>query len=180
MNTKSNLLRRMTIPLSLGMILLLAPILTAAQPADRGGPPPGPHMEWILERLDLTAEQEKAVQELFTKHHDAMLEGREQMCAARAALRDQIEAEELNEVAIREAAAAVAALEADRAVERARVHQQLRSILTPDQADQLQEMQREWRGRFGDCTEGGFGPHGPHGRRGRHGYGPGSRRGDTF
>lgn len=180
MNTKSNLVRRMTIPLSLAMILLLAPVLTAAQPAERGARYRGPHMEWVFERLDLTPEQETAVKELFDKHHEAMWDERDQMRAARRALHDQIQAEEFDEVAIREAAAVLAALEADRAVERARLHRQLRGILTPDQLEELQEMHRGRRGRFGDCMEGGYGPHGPHGRHGRHGYGPGPRRGDTF
>jgi Spy/CpxP family protein refolding chaperone len=182
MNTKSNLVRRMTTPLSLGMILVLAPVLTIAQPAERGAPLPGKgrHMERMIEALDLTPSQETAVRDLFTEHHEAMWDGRDQMREARRALHDQIQAEELDEVALREAAAAIAALEADRAVERARLHQQLRGILTPDQLEELQEMHRGRRGRFGDCMEGGYGPHGPHGRHGRHGYGPGPRRGGTF
>ncbi len=180
MNTRDNLVRRMTIPLTLGMILLLAPVLAAAQPSERGAPHRGPHMDWMLERLDLTAEQQKAVQELFDKHHGVMWQGQDEMRAARRALHEQIMAEDFDEVAIREAAAAIAALEADRAVERARLHQQLRGILTPDQLEELQEMHRGRHGRFGDCMEGGYGPCGPHGHRGRHGYGPGPRQDDTF
>jgi len=182
MKTTGNNLHRMTIPLSLGMILALASVLTPAQTEPGDAPPPGPgrRMERMIEGLDLTAAQEAAVKDLFRAHHDMMWDGREQMRAARTVLHERIHSGDFDEVAIREAAAAVAAIEADRAVERARLQRQLREILSPEQMDQLREMHRERRGRFGECMEGGFGPHGPHGHPGRHGRGPGPRHDDTY
>ncbi len=152
-----------------GVALLAAALPALAQPPARG--PHGPHdggpgfmdghrFEHLAERLDLSEGQRDALRQAL---EDGAAEGREArrgLFEARRALGEQIHAEVFEEAAIREAAAAVAAFEADLAVERARHAQEMRRILTPEQLAQLQEMREERRqsGRRGPRGRGFRGP----------------------
>lgn len=114
-------------------------------PAGPGGPDgaPGPHLERVLQRLDLSDDQWVAVQAVLDANRaDAMAQA-ESMQAAREVLRQAIHAEPLDEAAIRAAAADVATLEADGAVQRAQTLQAIRAELTDEQRAELNDILAE-------------------------------------
>ncbi len=130
------------LPLLLVLALATAPAL--AQPPgppghSRHGWAPGFPFERILESLNLTAEQHTAVDKIVSAQRGAAPAERERFMTARKALMEQVHAETFDEQAIRQAAAAVAALEADRAVEQAKTLGEIRAVLTPEQRTQLKE-----------------------------------------
>ena len=156
-----------------GLALLLAALPALAEPRGhgRGGGPGGPglmdghRLEHLALRLELSDGQREELRQAFADRFEAGAETRRALFEARRALGEQIHADSFDEAAIRQAAAAVAALEADMAVERARGAQQLRQILTPEQLAELEQM-RDERG------ERRFGRRGPRGPRGRGFDGP--------
>ena len=170
--------RRFVASVGLGTLLSLAPVLAAAPPPPPPEAPDGPpeydehegthgrfherFIERLTEKLDLTAEQSQAVDAAFQAQRQNWETNRPRMKAARETLEQRVHAETLDEKAIREAASAVAALQAERALDRARLHQTLRGILTPEQMERLRELHEERR----------EGPHGHHGPPGMHPRGP--------
>ena len=127
----------------------------------------GRMMDRIMERLELNEEQRAEVEAMMDARHDAMQANIDQLRTAREALFDAIHAAEFNETAIRDAAAAIATVEADLAVERGLGYQEFRKILTPEQQVTLDEMQKTLRVfHDGYGGRGGYGP-GPHGPKGR-------------
>ena len=150
-----------------GLALLVAALPAVGMPPDRGrGPGGGPgfqdghRLEHLALRLELSDGQREQLNEILAARFDAGFDARRAMFEARRTLEERIHAETLDEAAVRQAAAALAALEADAAVRRARHLQELRRILTPEQLAELEEM-REDRGRLS--------------RRGPRGRGPGGR-----
>ena len=131
----------------------------------RGGPGAmdGHRLEHLALRLELSDGQREELRAAFEERFEAGGEVRQSMFEARRTLHEAIHAETFDEAAIREAAAAVAALEADMAVERAKQAAKLREILTPEQLAKLEQMREERRG---------FGRRGPRGSRGRGFGGP--------
>ena len=160
MDRKTRLARLAPLAL-LTLMLCLVPTLGMAQ---RGGPPPGPPdpemmLDHMTERLDLSDQQRQGLAAVFAAHRESVRAEDEKMFAARKTLGDQIHSETFDEVAIRKAAAAVASLEADRAVERGRLFQQIRGILTPEQLKEFEEMREHRRERMEQRR--GDGPMGP-------------------
>lgn len=108
-----------------------------------------------LRGLDLTDAQREQVKGLMESHKaefDAQLQ---KLGPAHKALQDTIMAETLDETAIRQRAAELAAVEADGAVLRAKVFAQVWALLTPDQQQKARDMKAqadkrrsERRGRF--------------------------------
>ncbi|MCB1036605.1 MAG: Spy/CpxP family protein refolding chaperone [Acidobacteria bacterium] len=131
---------------------VLAPVFLFAGPGRGGGfghhgRHGGPGFPG-LRGLDLSEAQRTQIHEIFSAQREQGEAAREQLHQARQALADQIHAETFDEVAIRQAAQQVSALEENQAVERARLFQQIRQILTPEQLQQLETMKqdrREWR-----------------------------------
>jgi len=151
-----------------GALALAVCLLPATATAQHGppGPRPGAHgrgemADRIMDRLDLTAEQREAVQALHEELQAGTSGAREQLAAARAALFESIHAIELDETAIRKAAAEVARIEADLAVERAQGFQQFRALLTPEQQKELDSIQETIQMLHAHGGDLGFGPHGP-------------------
>ena len=161
-----------------GLALLFGALPSLAQPPGhghmhghgRGGGPggmDGHRLEHLALRLELSDGQRAELRQAFEARFEAGAETRRALFEARQELRRQIHADGFDEEAVRQAAAAVAALEADAAVDRARQAQKLRQILTPDQVAELERM-RDERGerRFGKRGPrggrfGGRGPGGP-------------------
>lgn len=151
-----------------GVALLAAALPALGMPPGRGrgGGPGGPafmdghRLEHLALRLELSDGQREQLKEMLAARFDAGFEAHRTMFEARRELQERIHAETFDEAAVREAAAAVAALEADAAVARARVVQELRRILTPEQLAELEEM-RENRGRFPRRGPRGRGPGAP-------------------
>jgi periplasmic protein CpxP/Spy len=111
-----------------------------------------------LHELGLSPDQEQQVRGAMQSHRDEFKALFDRARQARQAEQAAIEQVPVNEAQIRAAASQLAAAEADMAVLRARVHEQVFNVLTPDQqtkAKQLQtdraarraERQAEWQQR---------------------------------
>lgn len=118
----------------------------------------------MLDRLDLTDDQREQIEGLLAQRHESMRDKMESMRARRLALTAAIHAEEFDETAIRDAAAAVAELEADFAVERAAGLRDVLEVLTPEQRDEARQMMLRHREHMESGQRGFRGPqrfHGP-------------------
>jgi Spy/CpxP family protein refolding chaperone len=148
---------------ALALLLAAIPAALVAQPHGGFGSRgfgEGRMLERIADRLELSDEQReqvRAVHEVYRPDAEALADV---MRAAREDLQEKIWSDSFDEVAIREAAGRVAAVSADLAVLRARVHGDVRQILTPEQIEKA-ELMREMIGDFAEA------------RRGRRGGGPG-------
>jgi Spy/CpxP family protein refolding chaperone len=143
MSVERNITRKALVLPGLLGILVLGSAVVLAQSESRGRehhPPGATHeLQWVVGTLGLTSDQQAAVDKIFAAHRDAAEAAGRDLMAARKALADQVHAEALDEGAIRQAAALLAALEADRAVGDATMLSQVRAQLTPAQRTQLQQ-----------------------------------------
>ena len=104
----------------------------------RGGPMglgPGFH------QLDLTDDQKAQLKTIAESHRDEFRAAGQKVGAAREAMRALLEADQIDEGAIRAKSAEVAAAEADVAILNAKVRQQSLQILTSEQQAKLKELQ---------------------------------------
>ena len=97
----------------------------------------------LIHQMDLTEAQRADIHDLLRHHHLQVGKQADGLHQARGMLALRIHAEVLDEVSIREAAAAVAEFEADLAVARAEFLQELRQILTADQLTELHRLLTE-------------------------------------
>jgi periplasmic protein CpxP/Spy len=125
------------ITIGIGMIPVVAP---AYMDGD-GQPPSGKHFEMMAKELGLTAEQKQALNDTFIKNKPQTAPIMKQMVTERRALRTLIQAEIIDEAAIRAQSAKVAAIEADLAVQRAHSAQDFRKVLTSVQLQKFKAMQ---------------------------------------
>jgi periplasmic protein CpxP/Spy len=113
----------------------------------RGGPGMGPGGSGVLgpelRRLDLTEDQRTRVRQIMESHRDEQRAIGERARAAHDALRAVTESPAFDESAVRARAADVAAVEADMAVARARIYNEVYQILTPEQQTKLKTLQAE-------------------------------------
>lgn len=109
------------------------------RPGARGGP--GRAGLLPLRRLDLSDAQEERIDRIRDEAREAAAEAREPMREARRELRDAMRGESLEEGRIRELAAAVASLEADALVRRARLRTDILEVLTAEQREEMRELQ---------------------------------------
>jgi Spy/CpxP family protein refolding chaperone len=79
------------------------------------------------------------------------------MIARRRALGQTIHADLVNESAVRQAAAEVAAVDADLAVMRAQMFQAINKVLTQEQRDRMQELIEDWHFMADEVRGRGFG-----------------------
>ncbi len=153
-------------PIPLLLIAALAAAPATLDAAGQRGFGHGPHTgafgsggflgERIADRLDLSDEQReqiRAVRESYSEETRLLVET---LATERRALGDAIRADVLDEGLIREAAARVALIEADLAVQRARIGGDVRQVLTPDQFEQAQEMREMFHG-FAEKMRGRWG-----------------------
>ena len=119
----------------------------------------------IFAQLDLTEDQKTRIHELMGEHQSAVEPLRQQVREGHQQVAQLVHAEAIDEAAIRAAVTAGAQVDADMAVERARLVQQIRSILTPEQREQADELMQQ---HLATMTEGGF-----PGRGGRRAQGTG-------
>jgi Spy/CpxP family protein refolding chaperone len=129
-------------------------------------------VERMVEQLDLTEEQGEQLRQLFADQRDATEEIRQQIEAAHDRVQQQVDAEQLDEAAIREAAAELSTAQTEMFLSRAQTNQQLRQILTAEQYEDLIRMRERHHkrmqrhpGRFHD----GQGHHERGGRPSRNG-----------
>ena len=116
-------------------------------PGMRG--PGGPGMMGIPPGIDLTEEQRTQVRSIMESHRDQMQQAGEKMRTAREGMQALIEADNLDESAIRAKAAEVGAAEADAAIMQARIHAEIFQILTPEQQQKAKEFRASHQGPGG-------------------------------
>lgn len=140
--------RRFTYP-TVALALLLLPGLLAAQgPHHRGPYQGGMKAGLLVEGLDLDEAQRQAIDELMASYRDELTAQFQVVAQARRALGDQIYAEIFDEAAIRAASTELAAAEAETAVTRGEIYQQLRGLLNAEQVAQLEKMREAREERF--------------------------------
>jgi protein CpxP len=91
-------------------------------------------------QLGLSDDQKSQIRTAMSAHRDEFKALSERARTAHQAQQAAMEQVPMNEQQVRAAATAVASVEADMAVLRARVHEQVYSILTPDQQTQLKAL----------------------------------------
>lgn len=107
---------------------------------------PSRHRGEMIERfqsLGVTDDQKAQIKEILRQHQPTVQPLVKSLVTERRALRDVIRAEPVNEEAIRTQSAKVAAVETDLAVARAYVVKDLRKVLTPEQIEQLKDIQMD-------------------------------------
>ncbi len=110
----------------------------------------GPFAGRVAERLasiGVTDQQKAEIKAILRKHQPAVEPLVKEFVAEKRTLRDTIRADKFDERAIRAQTAKVAQVGADLAVERARIVQELRPILTSEQIEKLKEMQADFDDR---------------------------------
>ena len=137
-----NRFRRLAAAASLAVsAALMIPALAQPPQPGRGGPSRfhdgARHM---LHRLGLTEGQRDEIRRLLDQHREQTRPQLRQVSERRLDLFDRIHAPELDEAAIRDRAIAVATAEAEIAVARAVLLQQVRRLLTPEQLEDAQKM----------------------------------------
>jgi protein CpxP len=117
-----------------------------------GGPDGRMHGR-IFAQLDLTEDQRTQIHQRMDEHHIAVEHLRQQVREGHQQVAQLVHAEAIDEAAIRAAVIDNAQFNADMAVERARLVQQIRSILTPEQREKADELMQQ---HLAEMTEGGF------------------------
>jgi Spy/CpxP family protein refolding chaperone len=102
----------------------------------------------ILTRLDLSDSQEHDIANVLKPHREQMQGLRTQMIEARKAQFAAVTANPFSEDAVREAAAKAAKLEVQLAVNRAKVFDEIRKLLTEEQQITLQKIAGEFASRM--------------------------------
>lgn len=102
---------------------------------------PGGPIALPLRALDLSDAQREQVRGVMQSHQAAFKEIGDRMRQARQALDATIQADTVDEAAIRARAAEVAAVDADAAVLRARIRQEVYGLLTAEQQTKAKEIQ---------------------------------------
>jgi Spy/CpxP family protein refolding chaperone len=124
-------------------------------PGGRGGPgrfggPGGPMgmLPMLGRELNLTDTQKDQIKAIADSHKDEWKAIGDRERAARTALNDLVMGDTIDEAAIRQKSADVAAVEADAAVARAHAHAEVFQILTADQKTQLKNLQAQMKQRM--------------------------------
>jgi periplasmic protein CpxP/Spy len=127
-------------------------------PGFGGGLPP---LNMLAVALELTDAQQAQIRSIMEGQRDTMRQLGERMRTAHQGVEAAVRAPEVNEAAIRSSVAALSQVQADAAVARAQVRQEVFALFTPEQrvkAEQLEQSRRSGRGERGT---------GPRGQRAR-------------
>lgn len=100
----------------------------------------GDQMMHMMKKLDLTAEQRKAVRNIKNESRDQMDAGRDKMMEIRKALREHGSADTYDAAKVRELADAKAKIMADMTVQRVEAMQRIRKQLTVEQLEKLDDI----------------------------------------
>ena len=100
-------------------------------------------MMHALKQVGVTDAQKEQIRGILREQRPQVQPLRKQLVQERRALRDAIQQSPVNESAIRTQSARVAQVQADLAVQRARIADKVRAVLTPDQVSKLKELQAQ-------------------------------------
>jgi periplasmic protein CpxP/Spy len=115
----------------------------AGEGRDGGWKGHGQQGDRLAKALDLSKEQTGQVKAIFRKHRDEAAPLRKEMMSGRRALRNLIQSDKPDEAAIREQVKKNASMDGDLAVRRAKMFQEVRSVLTPEQIQKFQALQEK-------------------------------------
>jgi len=117
---------------------------TPSLAADGAAPvtPRGRIAQRIAEKLNLTADQKAQIKAILSDEKDTLMPLIGQLHDARKGLRAAIHAGDANETNVRAAAAKVAAVEGDLAVERMKIYGKIAPILTDEQRRQIADFEQ--------------------------------------
>jgi protein CpxP len=115
---------------------------------DGGWTGEGQQGDRLAKALDLSKEQTEQVKAIFKKHRDAAAPLRKEMVSGRRELRNLIQADKPDEAAIREQVKKMSATGGELAVRRARMSQEVRAVLTPEQIAKFRALQEKRDRRF--------------------------------
>jgi protein CpxP len=97
----------------------------------------------LAKALGLSKEQTEQVKAIFLKHRDGIAPLRKEMVSERRELRNLIQADKPDEASIREQVKKIAATGGDLAVRRAKMAQEVRAVLTPEQIEKFRALQEK-------------------------------------
>jgi Spy/CpxP family protein refolding chaperone len=117
-------------------------LTTPSLAADTAPPAHGRFLQQLTQRLNLTDDQKAQIKTILRADKDTRTALLGQLRAARANLRAAIQAGDANETSVRAAAAQVAAVEGDLAVERMKIYGKIAPILTNEQRQQISDFRR--------------------------------------
>jgi Spy/CpxP family protein refolding chaperone len=119
----------------------------------------------LVEKLKLTDDQRKAMDQIFQEHREQLVDLRADVQKAEIEMEPMVRADQPNESAVMAQIDKVAQARAELEKANARFLFALRAKLTPDQWKQVQDfrqnrggMNHEWRGRRGPGSDGQRGP----------------------
>lgn len=112
-------------------------------PGGRGGFAAG----FALGQLDLSDAQKQQVRDITQRHRQQMQPTMQRLQEAMQAQRAAINQVPANEAAVRQASTALAAVQADMAVDEARLHADIFSILTVEQQEKAKQLEAQARAR---------------------------------
>jgi Spy/CpxP family protein refolding chaperone len=100
-----------------------------------------------IRHAEVTEDQQQQIRAVMDSHRDEFRAIGERMKAARDAMRAVVEADTIDENAIRAKAADVATVEADQAVLGAKVRAEVLGLLTPEQLERVKQFRAEMEKR---------------------------------
>jgi Spy/CpxP family protein refolding chaperone len=123
-------------------LLLGGLTLNSFAAADRALPRRGEVAERVKEKLGLTDEQVKKIKSEVASEKSDISDVAHRLHTARTELRETIQKPDATENEIRGASAKVAAVEADAAVLRAKLHKKISPVLTSEQQGKIKKAQK--------------------------------------
>ncbi|MGE5243799.1 MAG: Spy/CpxP family protein refolding chaperone [Betaproteobacteria bacterium] len=105
-------------------------------------------MRRIGRQLGITDAQRDQIKSIVQSHGDELKALRDRELGAHQTLRTAITADTLDDNAIRQASAGVAAVDADLAVARAHIRSEIWQVLTPDQQAKAKQLQAQFAERM--------------------------------
>ena len=149
--------------LGLGAAVFASPQDTAQTPPPFSGRamrgPGGPGMRGgmgelrMLRQLDLTDAQKQQIGGVMQSHAAELKSLGDRMAQARQALGKAVNADTIDEGAIRDASTAVGAVEADMAVARAHIRAEVLQVLTPDQQAKAKQLEAQAQQRMSQMRQ---------------------------
>ena len=101
----------------------------------------------IFSQLDLTDTQKEQIKAIHERSRESMRPLMEQIRAKRQEIRRANEGGTVDEALVRQKLTEIAPLEAKMMAERARIHQETLSVLTPEQKTKLEQLREEFKSR---------------------------------
>jgi len=96
-----------------------------------------------LKALDLSSEQESTIIDIIDKYNDHRQNSKDDLDDAQRSLREALQAEEMDEGAIRVAFHGVSTIREEMLVMRAKMMSKIKTILTPEQIELLEQQRSE-------------------------------------